>query len=278
MTHHPTLLGAVPLEESDADGERSGQPMLTARLVARGFKVLAVFAGGLFAYAWEAWRSRAAHPLIRRARWMHGMSRRLAWAMELHGPRALRPLPPGLVVSNHLSYLDILAFGSIGPCVFVSKREVACWPLVGLFARAAGTIFIDRHRRSDLVRVNALIERALDAGVTVVLFPEGTSSDGCGILPLKPSALEPVAATRHPVTAAAVAYGLWDGSVADEVCYWREMTFLPHFLNLLTKRHVVARIGFGPTAVRATSRKELAVRLREEIAGLRSGLTASLPG
>src|SRR5688572_24707330 len=83
----------------------------------------------------------------RRALWLQRWSRVLSRliGLELHH----RGAPPnsGMIVSNHLSYLDILAYSSLVPCVFVAKREVASWPVLGLFARMAGTIFVDRAHR-----------------------------------------------------------------------------------------------------------------------------------
>lgn len=248
---------------------RSGS---TALLLVRGCRLASVFAWGAVRYAWSAIADRREMPLLRRARWMHSMSLAFMDALGVRPVHGVRTLPPGMVVSNHLSYLDIVAFGSVAPCVFVSKSEVAGWPVIGFFARMAGTIFIDRTRRSDLIRVNAEIESVLAAGITVVLFPEGTSSDGREVLPLKASVLEPISATQSPVTAAALAYHAEDASVADEVCYWRDMTFFPHLLNLMTKRSVSVSIATGCTRVSFGARKEMAVRLRDEISALRASL------
>src|SRR5262249_40072572 len=83
----------------------------------------------------------------------------------------------GLLVSNHLSYLDIIVLSSIRPCVFVAKCDVARWPLFGWLARAAGTIFVDRDRRFCGTKAIDLIRQAIAGGSLVVLFPEGTGSD-----------------------------------------------------------------------------------------------------
>ncbi len=84
--------------------------------------------------------------------------------------------PPrqGMIVSNHLSYLDILAYSAVAPCIFVAKREVAGWPILGLFARMAGTIFVDRARRTKAAETNLAMAEALRNGAVIVLFPEGT--------------------------------------------------------------------------------------------------------
>jgi 1-acyl-sn-glycerol-3-phosphate acyltransferase len=177
-----------------------------------------------------------------------------------------------MIVSNHLSYLDILAFGAITPCVFVAKQEVAGWPVLGFFARMAGTIFVNRASRLQVADANARIESALKAGATVLLFAEGTSSDGRTVLPFRPALLEPMIRTQCPATPAAVSYSISYGSVADEVCYWRDMTLVPHLLNLLSKQGVHANVRFGVTEAGVTSRKLSAVALREKVVNLRQAM------
>src|SRR5436305_324830 len=95
------------------------------------------------------------------------------------------PSPPFLLVANHLSYLDILVLASRLPCVFVSKAEVRSWPLLGPICTALGTLYIDRQQRRDIPRVMLDIEKALDRGLGVVFFPEGTSSKGETVAPFK---------------------------------------------------------------------------------------------
>ncbi len=90
-----------------------------------------------------------------------------------------------LFVSNHLSWADILVIGALGPVAFVAKREVADWPLVGVAARLQRTVFVDRARRHQTGEaIGAIVKRLMD-GVSVVLFAEGTSSDGNRVLPFR---------------------------------------------------------------------------------------------
>src|SRR5690349_9253336 len=99
------------------------------------------------------------------------------------------PPPPFFLVANHLSYLDVLVLATQTDCRFIAKRDVSSWPLLGLLCRAVGTLFVDRENRRDLVRVNAASGRAMREGVGVVLFAEGTSSEGATVLPFKPGLL-----------------------------------------------------------------------------------------
>jgi len=165
----------------------------------------------------------------------------------------------GLIVCNHLSYLDVIAFSALRPCVFVAKSEVASWPVFGWVAQAAGTIFVDRSRKAGAARSESEIRTAICAGLVVVLFAEGTSSDGTTVLPFKSALLEPAVQLNCPVTAAAINYSLGDnGSVADEICYWRDMNFLPHLWNLCRKSFIAGTLAFTSIPKLDLNRKQLA--------------------
>jgi len=175
----------------------------------------------------------------------------------------------GLLVCNHLSYIDILLLGSLSPCVFVSKQEVKGWPVFGWFAALGGTVFVQRSRRGEVGAVAAQMHDLLAEGHLVILFPQGTSSGGHQILPFKSSLLEPAVGQKAPLFAACLGYALPDGVVADDVCYWRDMTFLPHFVNLLRKHFVQARVSFVEIRQPATDRKDLAKQLQAEVVRLK---------
>ena len=205
-----------------------------------------------------------------RAVWLHSWCRFacrvLGIRIRTHGSMP----SSGLLVSNHLSYLDIIVLSSIRSCVFVAKRDVAKWPLFGWLAHAAGTIFVDRDRRFSSPKIVDSIRDAIAGGSVVVLFPEGTSSDGSTVLPFKSTLLESAVQLRSPIAAASIEYALNDGSVAGEVCYWRDMTLVPHLLNLFFKRVIHANYSISPAKVRAGNRKEIARELRDEIESMRS--------
>ena len=205
-----------------------------------------------------------------RAAWLHRWSR---FACRVLGIRATTrgSMPSsGLLVSNHLSYLDIIVLSSIRPCVFVAKRgcrEVAAIRLAGACCR------------DDLCRSRAETfeseGREWCSGrdrrrLGLVLFPEGTSSDGSTVLPFKSALLESAVQLRSSIAVASIEYALDYGSVADEVCYWRDMTLVPHLLNLLFKPEIRANYSFLSVKIRAGNRKEIACELRDEIVSIRS--------
>ncbi len=207
--------------------------------------------------------------LAERAEWLHRTSarglRRLGIKVTFAGPVPAS----GLIVSNHLSYLDILVYSSVMPCVFVSKAEVRKWPVFGMMASMAGTVYIDRKRKSDTMNANDGIRQALQQGLRVVVFPEGTSSDGSGVLPFYPSLFEPAVEGRAVVTAAYLRYEMEEGDVGRDIAYWGEMTFFPHLLRLLGKKGIRAKIRFSNTPQKFEDRKLAALEMREEVMRLR---------
>lgn len=204
-----------------------------------------------------------------RAAWLHRASRR---HLKIFGcaTTVAGPVPTGgLLVSNHLSYLDILVISAVTPTVFVSKSEVRHWPLFGWLAGLAGTVFIERARRTHVGAVNREIQAALDEGVLVVIFPEGTSSNGETILPFRSSLLEPALAGGHEIATACLNYTLPDGDAKNDVCYWGDHLFFPHLINLLGKKSIRTTLRFGKFQRATDNRKELAKQLREAVLELK---------
>lgn len=204
-----------------------------------------------------------------RALWLQRHSRRVLKMFGLT-PQVSGIIPArGLLISNHLSYLDIIVISAITPAVFVAKREVRSWPVLGLLARLGGTLFVDRARKMQVGETADEIQKALESGVLVVLFPEGTSTNGQSVLPFRSALLEPAAARTHPLFIGCIHYSLDDGDAGEEVCYWGDHTFFPHMLNLLGKQAVHATVRFAPFDMAMTDRKELAAKLREEVLKLK---------
>ena len=173
----------------------------------------------------------------------------------------------GFVVANHLSYLDVLTIGSQLDACFVAKADIGGWPIFGWLARGTGTIFLDRKSARDLPRVAEKMRQAAAAGRVVVLFPEGTSSDGTAVQPFRPALLEVPASTTGTLHPAVLGYRTPDGEpdAAESVCWWGGMTFPPHLWRLLGLRRIEGWIEFLDP-VTGSSRAELAERSREAIA------------
>ena len=202
------------------------------------------------------------------AEWLHQVCARGLKAIDTEVSTCGILPERGLIVSNHLSYLDILCYSAALPCVFVSKAEVEQWPIFGKYARWSGSVFVRRHDRADAARANISVAESLNNGVPVVLFPEGTTTDGHRILRFHSTMLQPAIDTGIPITPCAIHYELDDGDPAREVCWWGDMTLLPHVWNLMSKKSVRARIVFGEPVVAHGNRKELSSLLRERVIAL----------
>jgi len=227
-------------------------------------------AGNVVIYGFTTAFLEEPHRRAARAAWLNLCCRRHLKVFDCRRTITGEIPQTGLLVSNHLSYLDILVICASAPSVFVSKADVRRWPLFGWLASLAGTVFIERERRGHVGAVNDEIQSALEAGILVVIFPEGTSSDGDGVLPFRSSLLEPALRGDHPISIARIHYDLDDGNPKTEVCYWGEHTFFPHLLNLLGKKSVRATLRFGSFQRTTEDRKVLALALREAVLNLKT--------
>lgn len=180
------------------------------------------------------------------------------------------PEAPFLLVSNHLSYLDIAVLASLRPGRFVAKAEIRHWPIVGWLCLGADTIFVDRSSRRDVVRVERDMVRALEEGDGVILFPEGTSGRGDVVMPFKPSLLAWPARTGQPVHVAAVRYATPGHEAAPDmsVAWWGAMSFGPHLIRMLQLSRIDAHVTFSTTPVTGADRKQLTETLRTEVSSL----------
>lgn len=245
--------------------------MRVARAVVRLLALLLTILEGLFDFACLAVTERGSPSRITRAFWLHRWSRVLLrrWGISIESSGTM-PVS-GLIASNHLSYLDVLAFSALGPCILVSKAEVRGWPLFGSFARLAGTIFVDRKRARSARASNSDVEDVLREKIAVVLFPEGTSSDGSTVIPFRSPLFEAAVRRGEPITPASIWYETEDGCVERDVCYWADMTFFPHLLKLLSLESVASCIRFGQT-IRVDHDRKFAARLAYEAVVKLSGV------
>jgi len=177
------------------------------------------------------------------------------------------PEAPFVLVSNHLSYVDVILIGSQVRCVFISKADVEGWPLIGPLVRSVGTLFIDREAKRDLPEVVRRMEDVLESGRGVVFFPEGTTGRGDRVARFRPSLLAPAARSKRPVHYAALSYRTRQECLpADRaICWWGDMKFGAHFLQLLAMPGFDASLTFGKEPIREDDRKLLAMRLHREI-------------
>jgi 1-acyl-sn-glycerol-3-phosphate acyltransferase len=206
-----------------------------------------------------------------RVRLLQGWCRKSLAALEIKVEVEGMVPSQGLLVSNHLSYVDILACSSVTACAFVSKAEVASWPVVGRLAEYGGTIFVQRDVRSASRTVNQQIASYLRASIPLVLFPEGTTTDGSQVLRFHSSMVQPAIDAGVPVTPCAVRYQVSGGTEKD-VAWWGVMTLLPHAWKLLGKQTITVTIAFGEPLTKSVTRKLLSDAARQSVIELRARL------
>ncbi|MGA3343803.1 MAG: lysophospholipid acyltransferase family protein [Terracidiphilus sp.] len=160
-------------------------------------------------------------------------------------------LPPthGLVVANHLSYLDVLILSAAMPCFFVAKMEIGGWPIFGKAARVGGTIFIDRSSLASALTVAEQIGERLKRPIPVLLFPEGTSTDGAQVLRFHSRLIDPATSAKAPITAAAIRYVVEDGTPERELCWYGDALFITHLFKALSTPGFTAKVRFGQPRV-----------------------------
>jgi len=211
---------------------------------------------------------------IRRALWLQSASRRVLASLDIACRVTGHPARSGLVVSNHLSYLDIAIYSAAMPCVFVSKAEVRRWPYFGMAARAGGTIFVDRSSHASAVAVVGQMGERLKLPIPVLLFPEGTSSDGSGVLRFHSTLFQAAAASSAPVTAASVRYVIDDGTPERELCWFGDATFLGHMWKALGTPGFHTEVTFGEARIYA-DRRAAAKATRAEVCELRASASCA---
>lgn len=193
--------------------------------------------------------------------WARGFVRIANLKLEVKGAP---PKPPFLLVSNHVSYLDIAALRSVVECVFVAKADIESWFMAGTMVRNMGMIYVNRQNRRDIPRAGAEVVRALERGEAVVIFPEGTTTGGNSVLPFKSSFLEFAARRNLPVYYSTVSYETLPGEApaSESVCWWRpETEFLPHIVEMFKMPAIRGSITFGAVPIVSSDRKELAKNL-----------------
>jgi lyso-ornithine lipid O-acyltransferase len=192
---------------------------------------------------------------------------------------------PTLFVANHVSFIDIELFGALVEGCFISKADVARWPLFGWLAKLQRTVFVDRRVSSTHNQRSAIRER-LDEDDNLILFPEGTTGDGNRALPFK-SALFSVAdyAGPHgplPVQPVSIAYTRLDGIPLGRLyrpffAWYGDMEFIPHLWTMLGLGRVSVEVTFHPVVTLAQfgSRKALAEHCYREVA---AGVASAVAG
>lgn len=203
--------------------------------------------------------------LARVAWWAAKMLRVAGCSVE----RAGEPAQGGhLMVANHISWLDIVAIHAVCPQArFVSKAEVRGWPVLNRLVDAAGTLYLERERRRDAVRVVHHIGEALQAGDTVAVFPEGTTGAGVELLPFHANLLQAAISTGMPVQPVALRYADAQGAISAAVVYVGDTTLIESLWRVACAEGLRVKVSFlPPEPPGEADRRALAVQLSRRIA------------
>lgn len=177
------------------------------------------------------------------------------------------PKPPFMLVSNHLSYLDIIVYYAIVDTTIVSKAEVESWPILGFIVKNVGVIFIDREKRMDVKRVNIEIAKNVNPRSGVLIFPEGRISSGENVLPFQPSLLQIAISENIEVFSSTLWYDTKseDSELISKVIWWGDESIFSHFFKFCTLKQVVANVTFSDDGIIHHDRKKLAKLLHKRV-------------
>jgi lyso-ornithine lipid O-acyltransferase len=171
--------------------------------------------------------------------------------IDLEGPRDCLSAGGHFIASNHLGYLDGIVLGSLFPVIFVTKREVKRWPVIGQLMTLLETIFVDRENKQDILRVIERISGTLRQGANVLIFPEGTSTNGERLLSFQSAFFAAPLMARASVAPVTIRYRFVDkeplsAANRDRLYWYGDMSFGPHLWDLLGTNRIEVSVKIHP--------------------------------
>ena len=206
-------------------------------------------------------------------RWSSTLLRILGVELHCHG----QPMVGHgkLVIANHISWLDIMVINAVMPCRFVSKAEIAKWPIVGRLVSAAGTLYLVREKRKDALRVLGLMAQALARGDSVAVFPEGTTGMGEDLMHFHPNLMQAAIDAKATVQPVVLHYEDAHHRVSQAVPYVGDMDLVTSLWRIASANRLTVHVTvLDPRQVHSDDRRELTATLHDEMsAALRKRLT-----
>ena len=179
--------------------------------------------------------------------WSRRLLRIVRLEVRIRGDARAAPAgQPLMLLSNHVSWLDVFVLRSVTPCRFVAKSEIRHWPLVGWMVAQQGTVFVQRARRHDTARVNDSLEQALRDGDAMAVFPEGTTTDGSEVKPFHASLLQPLVHVHGWAMPVALRYVNADGGRDDAPSYTGTVSLWDSAKRITARRQLWAEVTFLP--------------------------------
>jgi 1-acyl-sn-glycerol-3-phosphate acyltransferase len=233
----------------------------------RLLRVLAHVVQGYCTIKFKFEKASAAQRQAHVQQWAAGFCAILGVQLHVKGDAQIAHSQGLLLVSNHISWLDILVLLAVRPVRFVSKSEVAHWPLLGMMATGAGTLYIERASKRDAMRVMHQMADALRSGDCVGVFPEGTTGDGTTLLPFHANLLQAGVSAQVPALPVVMAFiDPSTGDISQAASYLADDTLASSMWKLLSTQGIEVRLQFLPLhASQALDRRAWAQALRADM-------------
>lgn len=226
--------------------------------------VVHILQGALICAVVFPFRSRAQR--LETVGWWSGLLlKRLGIRIESQGEIADGPV---LLISNHMSWLDIMAINAVRPARFVSKADVKAWPLIGWLVACGGTLFIERERKRDALRVVHQVAESLRDGDRIAVFPEGTTGDGEALLPFHANLLQAAIGTLMPVQGIALRYSDERSERSQAVVWIGDTTLVVSLWQAVMAQGLRVKVtALPPQPSKDRDRRELCESVRLQIEG-----------
>ena len=245
-------------------------PRTLFRLLRVGLHVLQGCATVALVYPWL----KEAHRHALKRRWSRQLLAMLGVRMRYQGISSTAAgLPHGLIVANHISFLDVFVVNAIAPTAFVSKDEIRHWPLIGWLSRNTDTLYLERGSRNAAQRAREHLVTHLSQGKRVALFPEGTTTRGDTVLPFHSALLQSAIDAGTTVTPVVLRYRAIDGSHSTAPAYVDEISLIECLSAIASEKYLYAEVtAHAPLTTADVDRRQLSAHAHRIIAHTLHGL------
>jgi len=184
-----------------------------------------------------------------------------------------------LILSNHISWVDVFALNAVGAARFVAKSEVGNWPLIGRLCKGTGTLFIERSNKRDTARLNQEIVAGLEAGQSIAVFPEGTTSDGSSLKPFRSSLLQAAIDCRATIQPIYLRYVDASGKPSRATAYFDDISFGTSMWRVLGAKGITVELHYLPVVIASDTddRRKLSKKIESSIREKHLALSQAMP-
>ena len=203
-------------------------------------------------------------------RWSRKLLALFRVSLVVHGePVAGKELAGSMLVSNHVSWIDIYAINSWYPPRIIAKSEIRSWPVIGWLCAQTGVLFVERARKRDAHRIMHVIADAMRSGDAICVFPEGTTSDGLQLLPFHANLFQAPVSAGAPIRPLALRYRIAaTGELTTIPAYIGDLSMMDTINAMLNGPPLVVEVFVGPAVAPEMDRRALAAHSQEAVANL----------